>query len=184
MDVREIVLENGEKFAVPRCIQRIDGTSTHGWQVRYQGTKMFSDHTQDGSGPRQALEMAVRELLKRIATLPAPVTLQHSPSANKTSDLPPGISGPIIRPGRRSKTRTAAFSVLLPQFGKIPRCATVYIGSESTYTAQRYDDALSKALALRSRAEVKYRAAATRARRKEALQIRAVLGKATTNNDA
>jgi phosphoglycolate phosphatase len=72
MKFREIVIFSGATFQVPQCIQRIDHRATHGWQLRYGGTKLFSDHSADGSGAAQALEKATKELLKRIAVLPAP----------------------------------------------------------------------------------------------------------------
>ena len=52
MNTRDVVIFSGERFVVPQCIQRIDHLSTHGWQLRYGGTKLFSDHSQDGSGAR------------------------------------------------------------------------------------------------------------------------------------
>lgn len=167
MKYREVVIHSGEKFVVPQGIQRIDSKSTHGWQVRYQGTKMFSDSVQHGGSAKQSLANATAELMQRIATLPAPVTLQRSPSATKANGLPSGISGPIIRTRANSSTRTASFSVLLPQFGGRPRCATVYIGSETNYTQRRYKLALVKAKALRKAAEAQYREDATLAKRAE-----------------
>ena len=175
MKIKEVTLFNGEHFKVPQGIQRLDDRSTHGWQVRYQGTRMFSDHSQDGSGAERALALAVAELLHRIATLPAPVNLQRSPSAGKTSDLPAGISGPIMRTHKRSSLRTAHLSVLLPQYGRPARCTSVYIASENTYTAARFEQALRKALQRRHQAEAAYEAAATRARRAAAGPMRAAL---------
>jgi hypothetical protein len=175
MKFRKVVIFSGEKFTVPQGIQRIDTKATHGWQVRYQGTKMFSDHTPDGSGAKASLAKATRELLHRIATLPAPVTLQRSPSAHKSSNLPSGISGPIVQTRAGSNTRTASLSVLLPQFGKLSKCTTVYIGSESTYTLERFNRAVARAVELRAEAESKYELAATRAKRKEGAAIRAAL---------
>src|SRR5882762_5208682 len=93
MKVRDVTIFTGERFEVPQGIQRIDSYATHGWQVRYGGTKLFSDHTPDGSGASAALVQATKELLNRIAKLPAPSRLQRAPSGNKTSDLPVGISG-------------------------------------------------------------------------------------------
>ncbi len=175
MKVREITLFSGEQFTVPQCIQRIDTKSTHGWQVRYHGTKMFSDGTQDGSGAKLALAKATRELLKRIAALPAPVSLQRSPSAHKTSDLPSGISGPIIRVRKRSKSRSAVLSVLVPQFARRPRCSTVHIGTENNYTEERFAIALERAKELRARAEEQYELDATNTRRKAGTALRAAL---------
>ncbi|MDP1098101.1 hypothetical protein Q6288_28910, partial [Klebsiella quasipneumoniae] len=79
MKTRSVVIFSGERFDVPQCIQRIDHLSTHGWQLRYGGTKLFSDHSQDGSGARKALALATKELLKRIATMPAPSRLRRTP---------------------------------------------------------------------------------------------------------
>ena len=173
--VRDVVIFNGAPFKVPQCVQRIDTKSTHGWQVRCHGTKMFSDHTRDGSGARAALKLATRELLSRIATNPAPVSLQRAPSANKSSSLPPGISGPIVREREGRKSRTASLSVLLPRFGEQARIRSIYIGSESTYTLTKFRAALAKAKALRAEAMATYEDAATKARRQAARQLKAML---------
>ena len=42
MKTRNITLFSGEQFEVPQGIQRIDHRATHGWQLRYGGTKLFS----------------------------------------------------------------------------------------------------------------------------------------------
>ena len=104
MKTRTVTLFSGETFEVPQGIQRIDHRATHGWQLRYGGTKLFSDHSSDGSGARAALEKATKELLRRINTLPAPSLLQRGPSANKSSQLPPGITGPVVRTRRGGRT--------------------------------------------------------------------------------
>lgn len=166
MKTRPVTIFSGHRFAVPQCIQRIDTPSTHGWQVRYQGTKMFSDHSRDGSGAAASLALATAELKRRIARLPAPSKLQLQPSSSKASGLPVGISGPIVRTRRDTQVRTAVLSVLLPRFGKPVRCCTIYIGTENTYTVERYLAALDRAVALRQAAEAAYRVAETRARRK------------------
>ena len=177
MKLRDISIFTGEKFAVPRHIQRIDSKSTHGWQVRYQGTKMFSDHSPDGSGASQALVSAALELLNRIAKMPVPPVLRKEASAGKSTDLPRGISGPIVRARAGSAVRNCSFSVLLPRFGQAPKCHSVYIASESTYTVEKYKVALARAIALRQAAEVSYEAAAARAKRKAAVAMKAVLTK-------
>jgi hypothetical protein len=176
MKVKKVAIFSGDVFDVPQGIQRIDSTSTHGWQVRYQGTKMFSDGLPaDGSGAGRALVKATRELLARIAAMPAPVALQRTPSAHKTSNLPSGISGPIVRTRAGSNEQSASLSVLLPQFGGIPKCTSVYIGNPNTYTVARYRAAVRKAITLRQEAEVAYELAATKARRKAARGMRAAL---------
>jgi hypothetical protein len=180
MRFRRITLFSGHRFDVPQSIQRIDHRATHGWQLRYGGTKLFSDHSNDGSGAAAALTAAIKELLKRIATLPAPTTLQRGPSANKSSDLPPGISGPIVRQRSDGRVRDCSFAVLLPRFGLAPVRRSVYIGTENTYTREKYKAALSKALSMRLEAEERYRLQATRARRADAKALRAALAAGRT----
>lgn len=171
MKFRHITLFSGHAFKVPQGIQRIDQRATHGWQLRYGGTKMFSDHSSDGSGAAAALEKATKELLERIATLPAPTTLQRGPSQNKTNSLPPGISGPIVRRRPGSLVRDASLSVLIPRFGDKPLRRTIYIGTENTYTLQKYEAALARAIQMRSKAEEVYRREVTRAKRAEGRQL-------------
>lgn len=175
MKTRDIVIFSGEQFSVPQCIQRIDHQSTHGWQVRYGGTKLFSDHSQDGSGAAASLAAATKALLSRIAKLPAPSRLQRKPSGNKTSGLPVGISGPIVRQRATSRVRDCSFAVSLPTFGATPRGRSVYIGTENTYTVEKYQIALAKAIELREQAEEVYQRAATRAKRAEGRALKAQL---------
>jgi len=178
MKTRDVVIFNGKRFKVPQCIQRIDHRYTHGWQVRYGGTKMFSDGTNDGSGAKASLEAATRDLIRRIATMPTPSKLQPRPSASKSNDLPVGISGPLLRRRRGTNTEYASLQVLLPRFGDKPLNRNIYIGSRSTYTVERYQEALAKAVALRLQAEQAYRADETRARRASAREMKAVLNAA------
>ena len=67
--------------------------------------------------------------------------------------------------------------MLLPRFGQPPKCTSVYIGNESTYSTQQYRQAVAKAVVLRGKAEKRYEAAATTARRKAAVAIKAALRK-------
>ena len=175
MTLRDISIFTGEKFAVPQHIQRIDWKSTHGWQVRYHETKMLSDHSPDGSGPGQALVTAAAELVNRVAELPAPPTLQKEPSASKTTNLPRGISGPVVRSRAGSIVCRCHFSVLPPMFGRAPSCSTVDIGNENAYTVANYQAALAKAIALRHAAEVAYERVAAKAKRRAAAEMKAVL---------
>jgi hypothetical protein len=168
MKTRKVTLFSGKTFTVAQGIQRIDHRATHGWQLRYGGTKLFSDHSSDGSGARAALARATAELLSRIARLPAPARLQRQPNENKTSDLPVGISGPVVRLRSGSNTRSASLSVSLPRFGAAAQRRSVYIGTENTYTVEKYQVALALAVRLRASAEAAYRRAATKAKRAEA----------------
>jgi hypothetical protein len=169
MKTRKAIIYNGKRFNVPQCIQRIDHRATHGWQLRYGGTKMFSDGV---AGAKDSLARATQELLARIARLPAPSLLQKQPNKNKTSDLPVGISGPIVRQRRGSKVRQASFSVSLPQVGAPTRSRSVYIGSETTYTIQRYERALEKAIQIRKNGERAYKSDATKAKRAAAERLK------------
>jgi hypothetical protein len=168
MKTRVVVIHTGERFEVPQGIQRIDHRSTHGWQLRYGGTKLFSDGRH---GARAALDAAKRELARRIASLPAPARLRREPSGSKTSDLPAGISGPVVRQRRGSGTMDSSLSVSLPRFGEPPLRRSVFIGTQNTYTPERYLAALAKAIALRAKAEAAYQRAATRAKREQAREL-------------
>ncbi len=171
MKTRDVVIFSGKRFKVPQGIQRIDHRATHGWQLRYGGTKLFSDGTSDGSGAAASLKAATDELLKRIAKLPAPSRLQRAPSENKTTDLPVGISGPIVRKRPGAKVHECNLSVSLPRYGQQPRRSTIYIGNENTYTLQRFEEALARAIKMRQDAETAYRRDATRAKRAEAQKL-------------
>lgn len=175
MKTREVVIFSGEQFSVPQGIQRIDHRATHGWQLRYAGTKLFSDHTTDGSGAAKSLALATKELLKRIATVPAPSRLQSAPNNGKSSDLPVGISGPVVRLRKNAKVRDCSLAVLIPRFGKTPQRRSIYIGTENTYTPERYQAALQRAIEMRTTAEEAYRAAATKAKRAEGRVLKASL---------
>jgi hypothetical protein len=165
MKLRDVVIFTGKRFKVPPGIQRLDHQATHGWQLRYGGTKFFADQSQNGAGAEESLARATQELLKRIARLPAPNKLQDSPSASKTTDLPVGVFGPVTRVRKGSTVPDYSFSVLLPRFGESPQRRSIYIATENTYTREREAEALAKAIQLRLEAEKAYRSAATRAKR-------------------
>jgi len=175
MKTRQVTIATGEQFTVPPCIQRLDSTSTRGWQVRYQGTKYFSD---GAAGPKKALESATRELLRRIAALPAPVQIRRAPSPSKTSGLPAGISGPIVVGGSGSEVQSAVLSVTVPRFGKPNQTKKVHIGTPQTYTKGRFRAALAKAVEIRSESLALYEAAATKAKRREAVVLKKSLATA------
>lgn len=175
MRFRDVAIFTGERYLVPQCIQRIDHRATHGWQLRYGGTKLFSDGSNNGNGAELSLAAATKELIRRIGALEAPTTLQSGPSVNKSSALPPGISGPIVRERAGGRARDCSLAVLLPRFGDTPLRRSVYIGTESTYTQTKMRAALKRAVAMRAQAEEVYRKAATRARRADARELRALL---------
>ena len=165
MKTREVTIATGDSFTVPQGVQRLDSSSTRGWQVRYHGTKYFPDGT---GGPAKSLEGATRELLRRIATLPAPMGLRRTPSPSKTSALPVGISGPILvnKPG--SGGPSAVLSVLVPRFGKTNLVKKLHIGTPQTYSKARFRAAVAKAVEMREVGLAQYESAATKAKRKAA----------------
>ena len=175
MKTRQVTITTGESFTVPQGIQRLDSASTRGWQVRYHGTKYFADGT---AGPVKALESATRELLRRIATMPAPVSLRRTPSPSKTTALPAGISGPILVGKAGSEVQSAVLSVLVPRFGEPNQVKRVHIGTSQTYTKARYRAALGKAVELRSESLALYEAAATKAKRRAASAMKKTLSAA------
>ena len=83
LNTREVVIFSGERYVVPQCIQRIDHLSTHGWQLRYGGTKLFSDPARTAGGARRALALATKECSSASRTLPAPSRLRRTPSRKK-----------------------------------------------------------------------------------------------------
>lgn len=168
MKFRTVTIFSGHVFEVPQSVQRIDHRATHGWQLRYGGTKLYSDHTNDGSGAAESLRLATKELLKRIAALPAPSLLQRGPSANKSNNLPVGISGPIVRQRRGSVLRDCSLAVLIPRYGDKPQRRSIYIGTENTYTVARFKAALARAEAMRAEAVAAYEVATTRDKRAQA----------------
>lgn len=175
MKTRTVTIFSGHTFDVPQSIQRIDHRATHGWQLRYGGTKLYSDHSNDGSGAAVSLQLATKELLKRIAALPAPSLLQRGPSANKSSNLPVGISGPVVRQRRGSALRDCSLAVLIPRFGQKPQRRSIYIGTENTYTVARYRAALKRAIEMRSEAVEAYERETTRDKRAQAREHKKVL---------
>lgn len=168
MKTREVTLPTGETFTVPQGVQRLDSRSTRGWQVRYHGTKYFADGTE---GPRKSLDRAVRELFRRVATMPAPTPLKSAPSPRKTSTLPVGISGPIVLT-KADNRQVAVLSVVVPRYGQPNEIREIHIGTPSTYTKAKYREALSKAVLVRQESVALYEQAATRAMRKAAVALR------------
>lgn len=170
MRARAVTIFSGQTFEVPASIQRIDSKTTHGWQVRYgkqqDRTKIFSDHTKDGSGAAASLAKAVGELLRRVSELPAPTGLRKRVHSTKVSPLPPGISGPALRAGGGTgKTPYYCYQVSVPLPGGGNTTRAVYIGTARTRNEEREAAALEKAKLIREQAVAQYEQAATRARR-------------------
>jgi hypothetical protein len=175
MKTRQVTIFSGHVFTVPQGVQRIDSQHTHGWQLRYAGTRLYSDHTRDGSGAAAALTAATKELMVRIAANPAPTRLQRRPNHSKGSDLPVGISGPIVRQRAGSTARDCSLSVSVPRFGQRPQRRSIYIGTENTYTQKKFKEALAKAIEIRREAETVYEQELTAAKRSDARKLVSIL---------
>ncbi len=165
MNYRDVVIFSGHQLQVPEHIQRLDSKKIRAWQLRYGKWKTFSDHTTDGSGAEDALAEAIKELNKRINSLPAPTGLKQRNSTSKNNDLPVGISGPISRTRKGRRVVEYGFGVTIPRFGDKPTTANVYIGNENTFTDERYDMALAKAVDIRKKAVRVFEAAKTKDKR-------------------
>jgi hypothetical protein len=145
----------GDVLAVPSRIQRIDHGFTHGWQLRYMGTKLFSD----GDGlPKDSLARAVGELYRRTKKHPprVPSSVRTTALPHKQNTLPAGISGPVLV-HKPSRAPYAEFKVSMPRRGAANAGTSVYIGTERTWSAERYDKALAKAKRIRTLALKQFR---------------------------
>ena len=157
---------NGEQFEVPECIQRLDSKKNRAWQLRYGTWKAYSDGKYGEQGAKEALNAAVAELQRRIQELDAPTSLKRNTSSSKVSGLPLGISGPVIYTRKGKAVPELNLGVSIPRFGKSPTNKNVYIGTETTATDERFQQALEKAIAIREAAVEKYKQDATNAKRK------------------
>ena len=168
MEFRKHTILAGTTFDVPKYVVRLDSKKTHGWQLRYGAWKLFSDFSNDGTGAEESLRLAVEELAKRIAKLPAPTGLRSDAMARKGNDLPVGISGPIIRhrPGRNSAQYY--LQITFPIAGGKPFNTSVYIATENTLNKEKFDMALAKAISLRDSGVRKFKVAATKLKREQA----------------
>ena len=97
------------------------------------------------------------------------------PSPSKTSNLPVGISGPILVGRTDSAGQSAVLSVLVPRFGETNQVKQIHIGTAQTYTKTRYRAALAKAVELRTESLALYEAAATKSKRRAATAMKKAL---------
>lgn len=177
MRYRSVTIFTGKKLRVPQYIARLDSGSTHGWQLRYgqESTEYFADHSNDGSGARAALELAVAALNSRIRRHPAPTRLRSKVASGKTTKLPIGVSGPYEHV-REGKVSYYSYQVSIPVPGAGSTTKKVYIGTRNTIDAKRKSQALAKAIAMRREAVERFAEAATKALRaaaREAVKRRA-----------
>lgn len=175
MKLRSVTTLFGHTFRVPANIQRIDVRGTHGWQVRCNGTRLFSDGAKSRAAAGAALQAAIAELRRRMAAAPVPTRLGATVPEGRARALPVGIHGPVIRtyPAGSRRSPTASYQVSVPVFGRTARRITVYIGTVNTCDAHREKAALARAIEIRDAGAEAYRKAEAAARRamREALRI-------------
>ena len=162
--MREKVTEFGHSFMVPTWIERIP--PSHGWQLRFGQWKYFADGSSDGSGSAASLKKAISELKTRIKSSKIPNQIKRSARADKLNDLPVGISGPKATLIGNSDISQHHLQVSVPRYGKTPTNRTVYIGTDNTYTDERFEKALAKAIRIREDAVKAYEIDHERATRK------------------
>ena len=165
MELRPNTIFTGTIFQVPTHIVRLDEKNTHGWQLRYGRWKLYSDHSNDGTGAPASLKAASEELAKRIAKLPAPTGIRTEPAARKSNEMPVGVSGP--REVRRKKTKVKQYylQVTYPVSGGSPANRQIYIATENTYSEEKLAAALEKAIAMREAHVRKFKLANTKRKR-------------------
>ena len=160
LELRKIRVHRHGVFLVPSHIQRIDIhdhglVGTHGWQVRTRHlvSKFFSDYTQGRKGPHDSFKAALEFRLRR---LPRPVPrLNKRSHADKKSNCPVGISFvQTKRPARN--TVELRFKISVPRFGKSNTGRTVHISTRESFTQQKYQDALAKAIRIRKKVVKQY----------------------------
>ncbi len=156
MDTREKTTEFGDTFVVPTWIERIGNDKNHGWQLRLGKWTYFADGASDGSGSAKSLARAISELKARIKSSDIPSKLKKNPQKGKTNDLPVGISGPTASPIRNTETFQHNLQVTIPRYGMSPTTRKVYVGTDNTYTEERFEKALAKAIKIREEAVKKY----------------------------
>ncbi len=170
METRPCTIFTGEEFDVPRHIVRLDHRATHGWQLRLGKSKLFSDHSNDGSGATAALGLATDELARRIARMPAPTGLRTQRRADKAHGMPLGVSGPSKRQRDGSGPIQYYLQVTYPVPGGKSVNRSVYIATENTLTKVKYQAALEKAIALRDSGVRKFKLASTKMQRAAAAE--------------
>lgn len=173
MQTRKHTIFTGKTFTVPTYIVRLDGPRSHGWQLRLGTWKMFSDHSNDGSGAARSLKEAKAELVRRLAKMPAATGLRTAVSPTKNNDLPLGVSGPHART-RADKAGTQYYvQVTYPVFNGKNVNRSIYVATQNTLSKEKWDSAVAKAIELREKGVRAFKLAATKAQREAGVKLQA-----------
>lgn len=141
-------------FIVPRHIVRIEieaterRNATYGWQVRYHGSKFFSDALKADKArtPVSALALAIAELAERYEGQTAPIRPIESSSKLEKTGVP-GVR--IVRRINKRNFEEVFIEINHPIYGRSGR--KLYVGTANTATAKRLDQALERAIELRTK---------------------------------
>jgi hypothetical protein len=151
-------------FEVPQHIVRIDinepgKAGTHGWQVRYEGTLLFSDVKYKGN-PEKSLR-AAKNYLRDIYTGSASANRKlHTREIKSRKAVLLGQRGVSLcwKSGRRNPEDRELYcqvSIAIPGVSK-SRNMGIYIGNKNTVSEERLKSALKKGIAIRRYAEDRY----------------------------
>ena len=168
MQFRAFTLANGKTLEVPTHVVRIDTRNTHGWQLRLGRSAFFSDGSADFSGAEASLLAASAELARRIVRLPAPTGLRTEARDDKLNGMPLGISGPTARQREGTGFTQYYLQVNFPVAGGKPVNRSVYIATDNTFSREKYQQAMAKAIALRTSGVRKFKLATTKLQREQA----------------
>lgn len=161
MKPRTLALASGAVMEVPPYIYRVETPQAAGWQMRYGVPSLyFSDARTDNGLPIESLALARQALLDRMRRVPPNGRVQSAPSISKKNNLPVGISGPIVRRRRGCGVEEVILSVNLRRFKDKSRTVSIYLGTRNTYSPERFERALQRAVELRQRHEAEYAALA------------------------
>lgn len=155
---REVCV-HGATIIVPRYIVRIDCRSTHGWQIRYAGSKFVSDY---GRPPEESIKQAIAHLL---SVFDEKKVVERG--ENKSKQVRTGVSG--IQVCTDLNSRKVVFRVFDPLTRKSKK---VHIGTLNTFESN-LETAGNKALEVRGKILEEYRAQ----REKEQKQFKEALEK-------
>ena len=176
MKTRNVVIHTGERFEVPQGIQRIDHRSTHGWQLRYGGTKLYSDGARGrrrraGGGGPSCCAASPRCRRPRAA---AP---HQRPQSAATAGGHHRPGGALPARLQHDGLEPVGLAAALP--GETPLRRSVFIGTQNTYTPERYLAALAEGGGAARAGEAAYQRAPPRPNAPKAQALRAGRGAAT-----
>lgn len=163
--LRRIRITGVGVFDVPTHVVRIDSTkrtgATHGWQVRFKGTKMFSDGL-FGDDAGNSLR-AAKTYLTRVFVPPAtPFPPLRTREAAGRKQVPLGVPGLSLRWAQKEKRNARQLyiqvGVPVPARGRktVHRNVNVYVATDGTLTDSHLRRALQRAVDLRGRVDRLY----------------------------